>query len=236
MRSNAYTLVFTMAVTIVLGFFLSLANSALKDRQELNTQIDMKKNILQSLDFSPSEEKPWTPEIVQAIFDDYISSMVVDKDGNIVEGKTADDIIEGNNEFPVFVKTLNGTVDGYAIPISGKGLWSTLFGYFAVESDGMTAKGITFYSHGETPGLGGEVEKSWFRDNFKGKRFINSSGALIGIQAIKGGVDESSVDAYHQVDGIFGATMTVKGLNNFLLKDLKNYELFFIQIRNNTGA
>ena len=97
MRSNAYTLVFTMAVTIVLGFFLSLANSALKDRQKLNTQIDMKKNILQSLDFSPSEEKPWTPEIVQAIFDDYISSMVVDKDGNIVEGKTADDIIEGDN-------------------------------------------------------------------------------------------------------------------------------------------
>ena len=81
MRSNAYTLVFTMAVTIVLGFFLSLANSALKDRQKLNTQIDMKKNILQSLDFSPSEEKPWTPEIVQAIFDDYISSIVVDKDG-----------------------------------------------------------------------------------------------------------------------------------------------------------
>ena len=200
MRSNAYTLVFTMAVTIVLGFFLSLANSALKDRQKLNTQIDMKKNFLQSLDFSPSEEKPWTPEIVQAIFDDYISSMVV------------------------------------AIPISGKGLWSTLFGYFAVEPDGMTAKGITFYSHGETPGLGGEVEKSWFRDNFKGKRFINSSGALIGIQAIKGGVDESSVDAYHQVDGISGATMTVKGLNNFLLKDLKNYELFFNQIRNNTGA
>ena len=59
---------------------------------------------------------------------------------------------------------------------------------------------------------------------------------MIGIQAIKGGVDESSVDAYHQVDGISGATMTVKGLNNFLLKDLKNYELFFIQIRNNTGA
>ena len=68
MRSNAYTLIFTMAVTIVLSFFLSLANSALKDKQELNIQIDMKKNILQSLDFSPSEEKPWTTEIVQDIF------------------------------------------------------------------------------------------------------------------------------------------------------------------------
>ena len=49
------------------------------------------------------------------------------------------------------------------LPISGKGLWSTLYGYFAIDSDYNTVKGITFYNHGETPGLGAEIEKDWFQ-------------------------------------------------------------------------
>ncbi len=238
MRSNSYTLIFTAVVTVILGFLLSLAATALKDQQDLNIEIDIKKNILRSLEFAPSEENPWTPETVQSIFDDYISGIVVNNKGETVAGKTPEDI---NPEVdadlhPVYIKTMQGKIDGYAIPISGKGLWSTLYGYFAVEADGATAKGITFYKHGETPGLGGEVEKDWFQNNFNGKRFVNDSGELVGIQAIKGTVDESSSDAYHQVDGISGATMTAKGLNNFLLRDLETYEPFFQRIRAGKGA
>ncbi|MEA1881615.1 MAG: NADH:ubiquinone reductase (Na(+)-transporting) subunit C [Candidatus Marinimicrobia bacterium] len=215
-----------------------MAATALKDQQDLNIETDIKKNILHSLNFAPSEENPWTPETVQAIFDDYISGIVVNNNGEIIVGKKPEDInpdVDGNLH-PVYINTMSGKIDGYAIPISGKGLWSTLYGYFAVEADGATAKGITFYKHGETPGLGGEVEKSWFRNNFKGKRFIDSSGELIGIQAIKGTVDESSSEAYHQVDGLSGATMTAKGLNSFLLQDLKTYEPFFQQIRSRKGT
>ena len=74
----------------------------------------------------------------------------------------------------IYIDQKNGTPNGYAIPISGKGLWSTLYGYFAVEPDGITAKGITFYAHKETPGLGGEVDKPWFQNNFIGKKFIEN--------------------------------------------------------------
>ncbi|MBT4150001.1 MAG: FMN-binding protein, partial [Candidatus Marinimicrobia bacterium] len=97
--------------------------------------------------------------------------------------------------------------------------------------DGATAKGITFYKHIETPGLGAEVDKPWFQQNFVGKRFIDKEGNLIGIQTVKGKVDNSSDEAYHQVDGITGATMTSRGLNKFLLKDLKYYNSYFEQIR-----
>ena len=97
----------------------------------------------------------------------------------------------------------------------------------ALEPDCKTAKGITFYKHGETPGLGGEIEKAWFQDNFKGKRFVDDTNSLIGIKVLKGAVDETSKEAYCQVDGISGATITSKGLESFLREDLSKYEPFF---------
>ncbi len=129
---------------------------------------------------------------------------------------------------PIYVDKKDGIVNGYAIPISGKGLWSTLYGYFAIEPDGVTAKGITFYAHKETPGLGGEVEKPWFQNNFVGKRFIDEDGNLVGIKVIKGKADPGSL---YEVDGISGATITSKGLESFLVDDLEKYEPFFRKIR-----
>ena len=59
----------------------------------------------------------------------------------------------------------------YAFPISGKGLWSMMYGYLSVESDLETVAGISFYKHGETPGLGAEIEKTWFQSQFAGKNY-----------------------------------------------------------------
>ena len=64
-----------------------------------------------------------------------------------------------------------------------------------------------------------------------GKKIVDKNGSLVSIQSIKGQVDTSSPDAYHQVDGISGATMTTKGLNEFLMNDLKKYDSFFQKIR-----
>lgn len=230
-QSNTYTLLFTAAVTIILGFMLSLAATSLKERQDLNVTIDIKKNILRSLGFSESDDEPWTQETVQDIFEKNIDSFVIDNDGNKVPDVSVDNIIQAN-QYPVYCNHIpGGGIDGYAIPISGKGLWSTLYGYIALESDGITVKGITFYKHGETPGLGAEVEKDWFTSNFVGKRIVDDNGKLVSIQIIKGEVDDRSSDAYHQVDGISGATMTSKGLNAFLMSDLKKYEPFFQRVR-----
>ncbi|MEE3302402.1 MAG: NADH:ubiquinone reductase (Na(+)-transporting) subunit C [Candidatus Neomarinimicrobiota bacterium] len=235
MHSNRYTLIFTTLVTMILAFILSSAYSSLEDITNNNIQADIKKNILSSLGFAPSNKDPWTTENVEQIFKESIVSFVVDKSGNVIPGKLPEDIDPkvDTELYPLYKKIVDGKVDGFAIPISGKGLWGTMYGYFAIESDGATAKGITFYKHIETPGLGAEVDKPWFQQNFVGKRFIDNDGNLIGIQTIKGKVDESSDEAYHQVDGITGATMTSRGLNEFLLKDLKFYNPYFEQIRKN---
>ena len=138
-------------------------------------------------------------------------------------------------EFPIYKRVSGDQVEGYSIPISGKGLWGTMYGYFSIEPDGATAKGITFYSHIETPGLGAEVDKPWFQNNFPGKKFVDPNGKLIGIQAIKGGVDNTSPEAYHQVDGISGATMTTNGLNSFLYEGLKNYDPYLSKVRSSSS-
>ena len=211
MHSNSYTIFFMSIIAVILGSFLSVAAGTLKEIQELNVEIDSKKNILSCLGYKQSKERPWTVDDIKNIFDNNIEMIFTKKERH-----------------PIYVDRKDGLVQGYAIPISGKGLWSTLYGYFAVEPDGMTAKGITFYAHKETPGLGGEVDKEWFKDNFIGKRFVNDEGKLVGIKVIKGKADPNSK---YEVDGISGATITSKGVETFLVSELKKYEIFFKNIR-----
>tara|TARA_B100000902_G_scaffold316845_1_gene308318 strand:+ start:309 stop:1025 length:717 start_codon:yes stop_codon:yes gene_type:complete len=233
MHSNNYTLIFTAILTIILGFFVSTADSSLREMREKNIEADIRKNILSSLGFEELEEEPWTNEKVEEMFSQSIVGFVIDSSGKVIEGRKPKDIDSDSEfeNFPIYKRVENDIIQGYSIPISGKGLWGTMYGYFSIEPDGATAKGITFYAHIETPGLGAEVDKPWFQNNFPGKKFIDNEGNLIGIQAIKGGVDDSSPEAYHQVDGISGATMTTKGLNIFLLKDLKIYDPYLSKIR-----
>ena len=232
MRSNTYTLVFTSIVTIVLGFFLALAADGLRDLQDLNVENDMRKNILLSLGFKPGAETPWTSDDIQKLFEENIEALVLDASGQRTEKDPKEIDTEKDLEFlPIYLKKIGDEVGGYAIPIAGKGLWSTLYGYFAIEPDGRTVKGITFYKHGETPGLGGEVDKAWFQQNFIGKRFVDENDQLLGIHVIKGKVQSDDQEAYHKVDGISGATMTGKGLEYFLKDDLVKYEPFFKQVR-----
>ena len=232
MQSNAYTLIFTSITTIILGFLLSFVSISLKDTHQINEDIDIMKNILYSLEFSEKDE-PWTGEEVKSLFDSSIIQKVVSVDGEVIDDLLPSEIPSDKMEtqFPLYIKVVNNSIDGYAIPISGKGLWSTLYGYLALENDVSTVKGIRFYKHKETPGLGGEVDKDWFTNNYVGKKIIDKNGGLVSIQSIKGQVDSLSPDAYHQVDGISGATMTTKGLNEFLMNDLIKYDSFFQKVR-----
>tara|TARA_B100001142_G_scaffold280788_1_gene292209 strand:+ start:16 stop:717 length:702 start_codon:yes stop_codon:yes gene_type:complete len=229
MHSNSYTIVFTSIVTIILGGFLSVAAGTLKEIQELNVENDSKKNILSSLGYEPDSNQLWTSDDITKLFQLNIEAYVLNSNGE----KTNIDPASVNTDtdyenFPIYIDKKDGVVNGYAIPISGKGLWSTLYGYFAIEPDGITAKGITFYAHKETPGLGGEVDKPWFQNNFVGKRFIDEGGDLVGIKVAKGKANPNSP---YEVDGISGATITSKGLESFLVDDLEKYEPFFRKIR-----
>tara|TARA_Y100001934_G_C12294259_1_gene746516 strand:- start:414 stop:1109 length:696 start_codon:yes stop_codon:yes gene_type:complete len=229
MHSNSYTIIFTSIVTIILGFFLSVLAGSLKATQKENIDNDIKKNILVSLGYKPADNNPWTSAYIQELFDNNIDAFVMDKNGKrTLQDPKSIDTEKDIENLPIYVNIIDGQIDGYSIPISGKGLWSTLLGYFAIEPDGSTAKGITFYSHKETPGLGGEVDKAWFQNNFIGKKFINENGELVGIKIRKGKADPNSL---YEVDGISGATVTSKGLETFLLDDLKKYDSFFKKIR-----
>lgn len=103
-QSNSYTLIFTGIVTIILGFLLSIAATSLKEKQELNVAIDIKKNILRSLDFPETQDEPWTIEIIQEMFDKNIISYVVDGTGEKVDGMKVEDIdpLTQGNLSPVF--------------------------------------------------------------------------------------------------------------------------------------
>jgi len=230
MRSNSYTVLFTAAITVVLGFLLSIAATSLKEKQLLNVELDIKKNILIALNIQPKGEK-FTPDEIKAQYEKIVVPIVVDKTGAVLENISSESIENIDNQFPVFMQKMGNKIEGYAIPISGKGLWSTLYGYLALKPDGETVKGITFYQHGETPGLGGEIEKKWFTDNYKQKKIVDDKGALVSIQAVKGEADPTSPEYYHQVDGVSGATMTTKGLNIFLKSELKKYDPYFQNIR-----
>lgn len=129
----------------------------------------------------------------------------------------------------VYVHKSGGAPDAYVIPIQGFGLWDIIKGYLALDTDLNTVKGVTFYEHKETPGLGALVTEPWFMQNWKGKKILGPSGELVSISVAKG----KSLGGEHSVDGISGATLTGNGINEFLLSDLQRYEPYFKTLRGN---
>ena len=246
MYSNNYTLGFVFIVTLVLGTMLSFTKDSVKSLQDQNLKADVQKTILRSLNFE--ENLLESNESIEQTFKNYIDAKCVNVEGEIVECNIEEVDIEKNEEtLPIYIRMNNEKIEGIALPVAGKGLWSTIFGYIALNPDTDSVLGIQFYKHGETPGLGGEVEKKWFTDNFVNhpikesngeityvpKKIRNENGKIISISVIKGGVDysKSNKSAIHQVDGISGATVTADGVSDFLLEDLLRYEKTLDKIR-----
>ena len=246
MYSNNYTLGFVFIVTLVLGTMLSFTKDSVKSLQDQNLKADVQKTILRSLNFE--ENLLESNESIEQTFKNYIDAKCVNVEGEIIECNIEEVDIEKNEEtLPIYIRMNNEKIEGIALPIAGKGLWSTIFGYIALNPDTDSVLGIQFYKHGETPGLGGEVEKKWFTDNFVNhpikesngeityvpKKIRNENGKIISISVIKGGVDysKSNKSAIHQVDGISGATVTADGVSDFLLEDLLRYEKTLDKIR-----
>jgi len=199
-----------------------------------NVALDIKKNILKAAGIT-TPEKEYSRVEIQQLYSDNIKESVLDSDGDYVEGKSPADLDPKANSglLPIYEWVVGDDVKSYIIPISGKGLWSTLYGYFAVEPDGATVKGITFYQHGETPGLGGEVDKEWFTNMYIGKKFVDPDENLVSIIIVRGKVVDKvpEEEHYYHVDGISGSTLTGRGVNIFLKENLQSYEPFFKKIR-----
>ncbi len=234
--SNAYTFLFALIVCVVCSFSISFVSEGLKSKKELNVSLDIKKNILKAVVLREAPEAGIESEALLSLYKEKIEEWVVDAEGNIVEGKKPDDLKEGDDAYPLYVYKEGQETVAYCFPISGKGLWSTLYGYFALEPDAMTVRGVTFYKHGETPGLGAEIEKDWFLDNYKGKKIWDKREKLLKpVAVVKGKVADfiSKDQADFYVDGISGATITSKGVTALVANWVNIYEPFLGKIRKN---
>lgn len=242
MGSDIRTYIFTSTITLVSALLLSFSYSGLKEKVKMNVDFDVKRNIVKSAGYDISK---MSKEQILDNYNNNITEIILDINNNkldnvrwgelaIIEDKVSglSNYIEKNNKIafnkdssdpsinkylPIFYHNEKET---YIIPISGKGLWSTLFGFISISDDGDTVKGITFYKHKETPGLGGEVDKKWFQENFVNKK-IFKNGKLVSVKVVKLVQEEM-----HEVDGITGATITSKGVSDFLMRDLLRYEIF----------
>ena len=112
------------------------------------------------------------------------------------------------------VKDDAGGIKSVILPVRGYGLWSTLYGYLAVKPDGREVVGLQFYEHAETPGLGGEVDNPNWRAQWPGKFLLDTDGVLR-IEVVKGAA-ATGPDGDYQVDGLAGATLTSRGVNNLV--------------------
>tara|TARA_R110002072_G_scaffold1598_6_gene13629 strand:- start:61894 stop:62694 length:801 start_codon:yes stop_codon:yes gene_type:complete len=106
-------------------------------------------------------------------------------------------------------------IDRIVLPIHGYGLWSTLYGFLALDGDMNTVAGITFYEHQETAGLGGEVDNPKWKASWEGKEIYGSNGS-VALTVIKGSVDPANAAAVHQIDGLSGASLTSRGVQNLI--------------------
>lgn len=109
----------------------------------------------------------------------------------------------------------DGGIGKVILPVKGYGLWSTLHGFIALEPDLNTVAGIGFYEHAETPGLGGEVDNPAWKASWHGKQLYDVNGNIV-LKVIKGKADSSRPESVYQIDGLSGATLTSRGVQNLI--------------------
>lgn len=173
---------------------------------------------------------------IEQVFNRRVLKMAVGKDGALLKGKQ----LEPNalSVYLVFSNASDSSVDCYVLPIHGFGLWDKIAGFLAIESDGKTVRGISWYDQKETPGLGGVIADQIWQEQFYGKCIfqadekgnINMSRSPIGIKVLKGTVKDlygSSPSGFDAVDGISGATLTGNGVTNAYRSCLEPYRPFF---------
>jgi Na+-transporting NADH:ubiquinone oxidoreductase subunit C len=238
--SNGYVMGFAISVCVVISAALAMTANSLKPIQDEAAEFDRQKNVMMAAGLVAADDTRTVAEL-KKLYVDRVKEVVVNtKTGEVLTGKSSKDAAQLNKEadaadkadktaasrFRVVATTLGdgGKLESVVLPISGKGLWSTIYGYLALEGNLDTVRGVTFYKHGETPGLGGECENPMWCAQWKGKS-IRDAGKLVGIKVKKGKVDPSiAEEKAHKVDGLSGATITSDGISRFVLADLTAFE------------
>lgn len=232
------TLKVSILLCLVCSIVVSSAAVFLRPTQKLNKEIDKKKIILEISGLLPADQ-PITNELVQETFKK-IESQVInlaegtvdpDKDPKTFNAKkalqdpTQTHIIPKEKDIgklkrralwsTIYLYKEDEQIKKIILPVSGLGLWSTLYGLLVLAPDTKTIEGLAFYQHGETPGLGGEVDNPLWKALWKGKKALNDDFEPI-IELVKGKVTTETVDHESKVDALSGATITSVGVTNLL--------------------
>lgn len=233
-------------MTIIVALVLALMVDGLKGIHAENESVYNKKGILSAIGEQIGKDvSTMSNDEVQEIFEKQIVQKVVNSKGeeltpeqiksacgvsSAVEidlGKEAKKP-EGQRLLPIFTFTDSKKKTYNILYVRGKGLWDEIWGYVAFSDDWNTISGEAFDHKGETPGLGAEIKdnKAWY-SQFTGKKLYNQAGEYKSISVVKGGIK----DADHQVDGIAGATITAKGVDEMLRRGLKYYEPYIKKVK-----
>lgn len=221
-----------LALCLVCSAVVSVAAVYLRPLQEANAALDQKKNILRAAGllqpgidvrqtFAERIETRIvdleTGEFTDAVAAEGYNQRTASRDPKLSEAVPKGDDVAGIGRraryAPVYLVLDGDVLQQMILPVHGYGLWSTMYGYLSLESDLNTVAGITFYDHGETPGLGGEIESPAWQARWVGKRIYGEDGS-VRLRVIKGAVSQTDPQAEYKIDGISGSTLTGNGVSN----------------------
>lgn len=234
--STIGTLVVAASLCVICSVLVAGSAVSLKDRQDANKKLDVKKNLLQASGLlkpgsASKEEIEEAYKSIEAAVVDLETGMIA-SDINPTEFsqlKASKDpamskriapeldkagIKRRSKYAPAYKYMKNGQMQMLILPINGKGLWSTLYGFLALDTDLKTVKGIGFYQHGETPGLGGEIDNVGWKAKWAGKKIYK--GDAVALKVIKGQTAQGSKNFAYEIDGLSGATITSNGVTGLI--------------------
>ena len=232
LNQSGYTVMFAAAVCVVCGVLVAGAAVSLRGRQAVNAELDRQKNVLLAAGEMRADESLPAEEVQTrfAVFEPVAIDLTTgqeDPDFTIAGydqrralGSPQTSFSAPRNDAQILrlpnralaYKRLDsaGALDMLVLPIEGKGLWSTMYGFLALDSDLKTVRGLTFYQHGETPGLGGEIDNPRWKALWPGREVFDDGGEPV-IEVIRGRAGPPESDP-HRVDGLSGATITARGV------------------------
>jgi Na+-transporting NADH:ubiquinone oxidoreductase subunit C len=246
-QSNAYVIGFAAILTVVLGGLLALAATGLREPQQIAVKLDTRTKILSAVMEISKEDN------VHEIYEERIQSKVVNIEGDEVEKLETGEPVNAeqidigkqfrkapeDRLYPVFMfmdEENPDQVNAYIIPVYGNGLWDRIWGFVALEPDLVTVRGVRFDHAAETPGLGARITDEGVQDRYVGKKVYNDLGELVSIEMVKGETNNPSLYDEYQVDGMSGATLTAKGVNNMLKNYFSYYENYFKTVETSNDA
>jgi Na+-transporting NADH:ubiquinone oxidoreductase subunit C len=226
------TVVIAFLLCFVCSILVSVSAVTLKSKQTANKAADIKKNILAVTGMLEDDTnineafKQFEVKVVDLNSGEYAEIDPVTYDQNkasddpeqSIELTSDEDIANIGRRAKlakIYILKEGDDIKQVILPVHGYGLWSTLYGFISLEDDFNTIKGLRFYSHAETPGLGGEVDNPKWRSLWEGKKAYDEQGN-VKIEVIRGHVDYKMANAEYKVDGLSGATLTSQGVSNLV--------------------